>query len=375
MLSESKLNKYKACTLVIGHVRILNVKFNLSSTTSEQLLIFPNLVEITDHLLIFQAKNVPSLDRVFPKLAVIRGHNLFKGYGLVIFLTNSLLQINLRSLMTVSQGSILLNRLYHACYINTIDWTYLTREKPTIALTNNECFSQACHPACINKNCWSSTANSCQLKCPNSCANNCHLDKVAECCQNELCMHCEHYSLNTTNTTNTKMADSGKCVSCSRFRDLNSGECVKFCPEDTLVYENHSCIRLSDCSRAKSSLIKGYHVLNASLCVRECPTGYLPTLNFKSNTSECVHCKDNVCKRDCSGRGFTLKSLFDLASVKNCASVKHLHIEFNNLNVSHDALKESLQYLEEIEEYLVIVRNRYVKKMSFLQSLRLIKGN
>ena len=158
-------------------------------------MLFPNLVEITDHLLIFQAKHVFSLENVFPKLALIRGHNLFKSYGLVIFLTNSLLRINLKSLMSISRGSILLNRLYHACYIHTIDWSYLSKEAPTIALTNNECFSQACHSNCKNNNCWHSNENSCQLKCSDKCANNCYLDKVSECCSNELCMHCESSSI------------------------------------------------------------------------------------------------------------------------------------------------------------------------------------
>ena len=141
-----------------------------------------------------------------------------------------------------------------------------------------------------------------------------------------------------------------------------------------LAYENHSCINHADCSRNKNSLIKSYHVLNDSLCVRECPIGYLATLNAQTNISVCIQCKDNVCKKDCSAHSFTIKSLFDLTAIKNCFKVKHLHIEFNNFNITHDALNENLQYLEEIDGYLVVVRNRYLKTMSFLKNLRLIKG-
>ena len=268
--------------------------------------------------------------------------------------------------MSINRGAILLNRLYHTCYIHTIDWGYLyddgDYQQPTVALTNNECINEQCHLQCSN-NCWSSNENDCQLKCPAQCKKNCFLNEAGKCCENQLCMFCESVSA------------TSKCVSCSMYRDLSTGECVNQCDKDMLLYENHSCIKHEDCSRNKNSLIKGYHVLGDVLCVRECPEGFTSEISARLNASVCVKCPDNICRKDCSAKSFTIKSLFDLSKIKNCFRVKRLHIEFNNINATYDDLKYNLQYLEEIEDYLVIVRNKYLKTLSFLKHLRLIGGD
>ena len=80
-----------------------------------------------------------------------------------------------------------------------------------------------------------------------------------------------------------------------------------------------------------------------------------------------------MCKKDCKAEAFTLKTHKDLDAVRNCFRVKQLQIELRS-NVTQQALVESLQYLEEISDYLVIVRNKHLKSLSFLRRLRLIKG-
>ncbi len=316
-------------------------------------------------MLIFQAKKIESLDRVFPRLAVIRGQNLFKNYSLVIFLTNSLLQLNLKALISINRGQILFSRLYNACFIKTIDWDYLSNEKQfqsNIELTNNECFNEKCHSRC-NYNCWNSEKDSCQLKCPDPCKYNCYIDKPNKCCENKLCMHCE--SKNSIS----------KCLSCSKYRNLIDGKCVFECPTEMLIYEDHSCIKHDDCSRNSKSMIKSYHIFNNTFCVKECPNGFSPKININTNMSYCVRCKDNVCKRDCSKSSFIVKSLNDLKKIEKCSIVKRLHIEFKNIDILNEELVKSFQYLEEIEEYLVVVRNRYLKSLTFFKNLRLIRGN
>ena len=59
--------------------------------------------------------------------------------------------------------------------------------------------------------------------------------------------------------------------------------------------------------------------------------------------------------------------------VKNCFRLKSLQLELKS-NVSELAMTESLQHLEEIEESLVVVRNRHLISLTFLRSLRLISG-
>lgn len=351
---------------MIGHIRILNAHFNIhpANNQSDSSIFFPNLVEITDYLLIFQAQNIQSLDRLFPKLSIIRGDNLFKNYALVTFLTNSLLQLNLKSLVSIQKGSVLFSRLYHTCYVNTIDWTYLLKDntKPTMALVKNDCFTQTCQNACKSNstgtlNCWND--NTCQLKCSKDCPNSCNLDNTAECCSNSLCLNCRNDST---------------CVACAYVRDLSTGECMKECPVDTLEYNSHSCIRVKDCSNVNTrSLIKSHHILNGQKCVRECPDGYKATLSTERNASVCVQCPSGVCKRDCIDHSFSLRTFEDLKLIKNCFRVKSLTIELR-YNVTQLALKSSLKHLEEIEETLVIVRNRHLISLDFLAKLRVING-
>ncbi len=369
---------------MVGYVRILNAKFEIESNNNSSLrnasndLVFHNLVEITDYLLIFQAQNLDNLARLFPKLSIIRGDKLFKNYALIIFLTNSLLQVNLNSLVSIEKGSILLSRLYHACYINTIDWNYLIKQrvhlKPTIGLINNECYTQSCKSACKshqittnnneNQNCWSE--KDCQLKCSTECKFGCNMSNTTQCCTNDLCSNCYNDS---------------SCVSCSNYRDVKSGSCVKNCSLDTLIYEQHSCVRIEDCSLDSNSLIKQYHILNETYCVRECPNGYESKLvEIKSNNSsksafnvsKCIRCIGNVCKRECL-YSFNLKQQSDLNQIKNCFRVKSLQIEFRS-NITQQSLLESLQYLEIIEDFLIIVRNKHLNSLNFLQNLRLING-
>ena len=348
---------------MVGHVQILNARFELSTNTSDATF-FPNLVEITDYLLVFQAQQLPSLDILFPKLAIIRGDKLFKNYALIIFLSNSLHQINLKSLVSLQRGGVLLSRLYHTCYVNTIDWAYLLKDPesptPTMTLVKNDCFSQTCKPSCQQHNCWSE--HSCQLKCAHKCAASCNLDNPVVCCQNPLCLHC----YNDTS-----------CASCLGLRDLHTGECVQHCPVNSLIYQNHSCVRPEDCTVDNpKSLIKSYHVLNSTQCVRECPRGYQSVISSLNNTwqaSHCIQCPNNVCKRDCRLVAFNLRTYIDLELISDCVSVKSLRIELDH-NVTQAALIDSLQYLEEIEENLVIVRNKHLNSLGFLQRLHLIHG-
>ncbi len=361
----SKIEKIRNCSIIVGNLKILNAKFTDLNLTSLYLpnneALFPNLVEITDYLLIFQAHNIKSLDTLFPRLSIIRGDTLFKNsYSLIIFLTNSLQQINLKNLVELKRGTVLLSRLYNACYTQTIDWSKLIKDKnaakPTMALSNNDCLNtQICPRECKNK-CWSN--QNCQLECPPNCESGCYLDHTNKCCSNKLCSYCNMFE---------------KCISCSKFRDLSSGRCVEQCPIGSLVYESHSCVKPSDCSTLNSSLIKNYAQLDDRFCVRECPNGYMSFFNQSIHKILCIECADTVCKKDCSNKTFHIKSKYDLESIKNCYRVKRLLIELADEQHQH-ILNEHMQYIEEISDYLVVNRNRFLTSLNFLKSLKVIKG-
>lgn len=335
--------------------------------------LFPNLVEITDYLAIFQAHNVTNLGHLLPKLSIIRGDRLIGDYALLVFFSKSLLEINLSNLVSIMQGSVYLRRLHHACYINTINWNYIIKSektiyKPSITLFKDDCFMQKCLPSCSSAysrhepTCWNE--HHCQIMCNNNtCPNNCNLNRPDKCCTNSLCLYCDQ---------------SETCVGCSKYRDLNSGNCVFECSNGSLIYESHSCVDLKDCSRESTSLIVSYHVLDGHQCVRECPIGYkkeLTEVNHNSRTlriSRCSKCEKNVCTRDCP-LAFSLKTLNDLDRIKFCVRIKSLQIQLR-VNISQKDLTNSLQYLEEIDDFLVVIRNKYLVSLDFFKKLRAIRG-
>ena len=67
------------CSVIEGNLTILLI----DATGHEEYdrFSFPNLVEITEFLVLFRAKGLKSLRNLFPNLAVIRGDRLFSDYA------------------------------------------------------------------------------------------------------------------------------------------------------------------------------------------------------------------------------------------------------------------------------------------------------
>jgi insulin receptor len=81
--NPQNLNKLSGCRVVEGFVQILlmdNYQHEAFDNFS-----FPDLVEITDFLLLFRINGLKTLQKLFPNLAVIRGNSLFQNYALVIY--------------------------------------------------------------------------------------------------------------------------------------------------------------------------------------------------------------------------------------------------------------------------------------------------
>lgn len=66
------------CTIIEGNVGVFLGIGNFGSMNDNisMDLSFPNIVEITDYLLVFKANRLESLSQLFPNLFVIRGHEL-----------------------------------------------------------------------------------------------------------------------------------------------------------------------------------------------------------------------------------------------------------------------------------------------------------
>lgn len=161
------------CTTYEGSVRIQIVR-RANDIVMEQLR-FPMLTEITGHLLVSLVYGKRSLKDIFPKLAVIRGRELFLGYSLVIYENDGLEEVNLPSLTTILDGGVRIEKNINLCYVNTIRWKSITRNVTeneyslVLNSNNNDCYDvcfqatseqKKCtppsgHGSLTNQHCWS----------------------------------------------------------------------------------------------------------------------------------------------------------------------------------------------------------------------------
>lgn len=77
------LNKLKNCTVIEGFLQILLI--DRDDGTAFENYSFPNLVEITDFLLLYRVNGLKTLRNLLPNLSVIRGNSLFDDHALIIY--------------------------------------------------------------------------------------------------------------------------------------------------------------------------------------------------------------------------------------------------------------------------------------------------
>ncbi|GFV13966.1 insulin-like peptide receptor [Trichonephila clavipes] len=120
------LKKLENCTVIEGHLQILLIDNGQAQDYDG--LSFPDLVEITDYLLLYRAFGLNSVGKLFPNLSVIRGNELFHNYAFVVFEMYHLQEIGLSKLTDILRGSVRIEKNPGLCYVETIDWDLIARE-------------------------------------------------------------------------------------------------------------------------------------------------------------------------------------------------------------------------------------------------------
>ena len=159
------------CTVIEGSLQI--VLIDLGQPEDYATFKFPDLVEITDYLLLYRVSGLRSLRDIFPNLAVIRGEQLFGSYALVVYEMPCMEELGLVSLRTIPKGAVRLERNPNLCFVETIDWMKITTgiaEGDNLFKNNKdstECVyscPEACTKTVVNgilePRCW--TRNHCQ---------------------------------------------------------------------------------------------------------------------------------------------------------------------------------------------------------------------
>ena len=78
MSIKHDVNNFKSltnCTIIEGHLIIANMPAAMPNMKAINFT-FPNLREVTDYVILYQAHNIVELNHIFPNLAVIRGNKL-----------------------------------------------------------------------------------------------------------------------------------------------------------------------------------------------------------------------------------------------------------------------------------------------------------
>ena len=121
-------SKLANCTVVEGSLQILLIEHAQASDYDN--LYFPDLVEITDYLLLYRVYGLRTLSHIFPNLSVIRGQKLFFNYALVVFEMPVFEGLGLTSLTQIVRGAVRIEKNSALCYLNTINWQMITTVKP-----------------------------------------------------------------------------------------------------------------------------------------------------------------------------------------------------------------------------------------------------
>uniref|UniRef100_A0A3Q0SZM0 Tyrosine-protein kinase receptor n=1 Tax=Amphilophus citrinellus TaxID=61819 RepID=A0A3Q0SZM0_AMPCI len=365
-----EFKRLENCTVVEGYLQILLINDKTSNNSHQddfRSLSFPKLTVITDYLLMFRVSGLDSLSVLFPNLSVIRGHNLFYNYALVIYEMTSLKDIGLYNLRNITRGAMRIEKNPELCYLDSVDWSLIMDAEVNNIINGNkkakECDnvclgimedSSLCHQTTFNDNhdyrCW--TSNRCQKVCPKNCRLAC-TDK-GECCHSQCLGSC------------TEPNNDTACSACLHY--YHEGRCVPDCPLGTYKFEGWRCITMDLCSQVHLPS-EVHFVIHDGECMPDCPSGFTRNKTDRMLCSACNGPCDKVC------RSPVIDSVDAAQSLKDCTVIDgNLDINIRRGNNIASELERFMGLIQTVTGYVKIRHSHALGSLSFLKSLRYIKG-
>ncbi|XP_078678521.1 insulin-like peptide receptor isoform X2 [Branchiostoma floridae x Branchiostoma belcheri] len=359
----SNLRRLDNCTVIEGYLQILLIDF---AEEQDYLgLSFPKLVEITDYFLLYRVRGLTNLSELFPNLAVIRGTNLFFNYALVVFEMLDMQKIGLYRLQNITRGSVRIEKNPNLCYLNTIDWSFIAESgyRNNFIVDNRdeeECVDycpERCRipqlAAVLSDLCWAEEY--CQKVCDTSCLGNCMYN-----CQSQGCSACCH----TNCIGGCHGPNEEHCVACKYF--VQDGKCTEQCTGGTYEYKGRRCITADECPNSSRD---GIWKLHHGKCIPECPSGYTTD---SENPRLCTEC-EGQCPKSC--KGGLVDSLAAAQRFRGCTIIEEeLKISIRGGDNIITELQDNLGLIEEVGQYVAIVRSYALVTLDFLRSLKRIRG-
>ncbi|XP_063706959.1 insulin-like receptor isoform X2 [Culicoides brevitarsis] len=388
--SPDGLARLENCTVIEGFLQILMIDDKHDASKYENYS-FPNLVEVTDYIIIYRVNGLLTLRKLFPNLKVIRGNNLFNNHALVLYENMKMEEIGLYSLSRIIQGSVRISNNPNLCYVDTINWGLITNESFVDSNVfdgnkqKNACPVCPRHPENSSVECprtkgstgrdsflcW--TADHCQKVCPAACPGNCF--NSTTCCDKDCVGGCTGLS-------------SSDCIICRKMMRFVNGKkiCLENCTSGLYAYSSRSCITEEACRnlpvpiQVKREDIKFPFVPRADgICDRECPSGYFPDTSHctpehspEDCRKKCKKCKNNKCEKIC--KGATVDSISTAQHLRGCTKIDgNLEITIKSRG-GQNVVRElqALSAIEEITESLRIVRSNPIVSLHFFKELKVI---
>lgn len=111
------------CKVIFGYLRISDMNFE-----SEDFEKFPELIQVSDYVLIDNVKNLTSLSNLFPNLTTIEGEVTYRGSSLVITANQNLTSVGLKSLTQIRNGNVKIENNPELCFVETVDWAAIIKK-------------------------------------------------------------------------------------------------------------------------------------------------------------------------------------------------------------------------------------------------------
>ncbi|XP_046398133.1 insulin-like peptide receptor [Ischnura elegans] len=364
--SVANLEILRNCTVVEGFVQILLIDH--AGEDSYANISFPKLREITGYLVLYRVNGLRTLENLFPNLSVIRGNTLFFNYALVVFEMLHMQRIGLPSLTDIMRGAVRIEKNPNLCFVDTIDWDMIAKAgkgEHFIAgnKQNNQCPKCAAHSKCPTSPvsnvtlCWNGT------KCQKVCQYEGSCNETGERCHDMCLGGCSGPS-------------SEDCYVCKKV--VFGKDCLSECPANTYEYLNRRCIDSKECLEMPPPVendIRGgnsWKIFNKT-CIVECPPGYVSV-----NNNSCERCNSS-CRKECPGNN--VDSIAAAQELRGCTYIKGaLEIQIRGIGNEEGGknivmeLEDNLQMIEEIEDYLKIIRSFPLVSLNFLKNLSVIHG-
>nr|WOX59928.1 receptor tyrosine kinase InsR3A2 [Carcinus maenas] len=326
---QTVLEDYTSCVTIEGNLRIQLIEYN----ETRPFVGLSNLVQVTGYVIIYRLSHVRTLRHLLPRLAVIRGRELFHGYSLVIFGNIFLQEANLWNLTHVLRGAVRVEK--NLCSGPPNRWDLLS---PSPALNVIQDYGVCIYPVCEEERDCENVTTTIHTHCTTygGCYQGpqCHEECVGGC-------HLPH--------------DPDACVACKNYRD------------------GHSCV--PDCSKSATNKVHhlDYRCIPENECAQE--PWKLDTKDGPQGTERlvCVRCNDN-CYGTCRGTKVTNANLG--RQVHNCQRLEgNLEIMVSGGSNLTQQLEENLGQLQVVTGYLKVYGSNTLFSLNFLSNLEKIGGD